>query len=117
MQLWPWLWKGESRSITAEEALAALKKCEELRAPNEFGWNGFLRAMSLWKLEQRDEARDSYDRAAQWMAKYPPRNSQLNVFHVEAAQLLGLPAPPPPSWMPPATQSALDNPQGNKDSK
>jgi WD40 repeat protein len=118
---WTTLGTAHYRAGQWKEALADLKNCDELRGPNELGWAGFLRAMALWKLEQRDEARDAYDRAARWMAEHAPLDPllhDLQAFHVEAAQLLGLPAPPPPlSATSPATQSTLGNSQENKDTK
>src|SRR5262249_47563061 len=77
-------------------AKADLKKALDflaVQAANEF-WNqaadGFFLAMALWKLDEKDEARNSYDKAVECMKKHPGDTSYLERYRMEAAKLLGL---------------------------
>jgi hypothetical protein len=46
--------------------------------------------MAHWQLGEKDAARESYDRAIQWMEKNAPDNKELIRFRAEAAELLGM---------------------------
>jgi serine/threonine protein kinase/Flp pilus assembly protein TadD len=61
----------------------------------------FFLAMAHWQLGDKDQGRQWYDQAVQWMDQHKPENEELDRFRAEAAELLGLPAgtkdaqPPP----------------------
>jgi hypothetical protein len=46
--------------------------------------------MSQWKLDQKEKARQSFDRAVQWMEKHAAQREELRPLRAEAAKLLGL---------------------------
>jgi hypothetical protein len=50
----------------------------------------FFLAMAHWKLGDRKQAHEWYDKAVGWMVKNEPRNKELHRFRVEAEQLLGM---------------------------
>jgi Flp pilus assembly protein TadD len=53
--------------------------------------NGFFLAMAHRQLEHKDEARQLYDQAVQWMQKdHDPPGDEVRRFRAEAAELLGL---------------------------
>ena len=48
-------------------------------------------AMANWKLERKGEARQWYDRAAEWMAKKEPaKELDIHHFRSEAVALIGI---------------------------
>jgi hypothetical protein len=47
-------------------------------------------AMAHWQLAEKQEARQWYDRAVQWLDKNDPKNEELRRFRVEAEELLGV---------------------------
>jgi tetratricopeptide (TPR) repeat protein len=54
-------------------------------------YNAFFLAMAHWQSGHKDEARQSYDQAVQWMQKYhDPPGDEVRRFRAEAAELLGL---------------------------
>jgi uncharacterized protein HemY len=55
----------------------------------------FVRAMTLWQLGKKKEAREFYDGTVRWMDKNKPKDLELRRFRAEAAALLGLKDPPP----------------------
>ena len=81
-----------------QEAHAALEKSLQLGS-DEFGgalsWadavDWFFLAMSNWQLGQKDQARQCYDRAVQWMEKaqaWEMDVEELRRFRAEAEELL-----------------------------
>ncbi len=50
----------------------------------------FFLAMAHWQLGEKDEARQKYNRAAEWMEKNQPDSNELRRFRAEAAELLGI---------------------------
>ncbi len=62
----------------------------------------FLLAMTQWKQGAKEQARASYDQALKWIEEQKPRPGSLSRYHVEAAALLGMPAPPSPASEPPS---------------
>src|SRR5262249_1007892 len=50
----------------------------------------FFLAMARWQLGEKDEARQWYDKAVEWMDKNKPGDEELARFRAEAAQLLGI---------------------------
>jgi WD40 repeat protein/serine/threonine protein kinase/Flp pilus assembly protein TadD len=70
-------------------AIAALEKSMERRKGGDsFDW--FFLAMSHWKLGQKNQAREWYDKAVLWMEKNQPKNDELHRFRAEAAEVLGV---------------------------
>jgi serine/threonine protein kinase/Tfp pilus assembly protein PilF len=70
-------------------AVEALGMSMKLRKGGD-GEDWFFLAMAHWQFGERDQARDWYDRAVEWMAKNRPRDGKLKRFRAEAAALLGL---------------------------
>jgi serine/threonine protein kinase len=58
--------------------------------------NDFVLAMTHEQLEEKDEARACYDRAAAWMDQHQPRTPVLLRFRAEAAAVLGIKDAPKP---------------------
>jgi eukaryotic-like serine/threonine-protein kinase len=90
-----WLTLGVAQYRAAEwqAAIAAFDKSEEL-APGKFAYKEFFRAMVLWQLGNREQARDHYERASEWVATHAPHDPWYSRFQCEAAELMGLPALP-----------------------
>jgi tetratricopeptide (TPR) repeat protein len=71
-------------------AIESLTKSEAIEPDRQLGFNAFFLAMAHWRLGERDEARQWYDRAVQWTEKKRPKDEELRRFRDEAAGLLGL---------------------------
>jgi eukaryotic-like serine/threonine-protein kinase len=85
-----WLTLGAAsyRASDWKEATAALKKSMELRQGGDsVDW--FFLAMAHWKLGNKEEARQWYEKAVQWMVEKNPKNEELRRFRAEAAEILG----------------------------
>lgn len=54
------------------EAIAAMQKREAIGVRDAYSW--FYLAMADWQLGHKDKARQSYDRAVEWMKKNCPQN-------------------------------------------
>jgi serine/threonine protein kinase/tetratricopeptide (TPR) repeat protein len=74
------------------DAIAALKKSEELAPGRYFGLNAFFLAMAHWQLGEKEQAQTWYGRSVQWMEKNKPKDQELIRFRAEAAELLGITA-------------------------
>jgi tetratricopeptide (TPR) repeat protein/serine/threonine protein kinase len=86
---WNTLGVAHYRARDWKASIAALEKSMELRKGGDaFDW--FFLAMAHWQLGHKDEARQWYDRAVEWMEKNPPKNEELKRFRTEAAELLGV---------------------------
>ena len=60
------------------------------------GIDCFFLAMTCWHKGKRDEARQWFNQATEWIKRTPRSDEpELRRFHVEAAALLGLPGPGP----------------------
>jgi serine/threonine protein kinase/Tfp pilus assembly protein PilF len=77
-----------------KNAISALEKYEPEMTGRYVSLNGFFLAMSYWQLGAQDKARQWYDKAITWMDQNLPKDRELLRIRTEAAQLLGLPAPP-----------------------
>jgi len=87
---WNTLGAAHYRAGSWQQAVRSLQKSMALRAGGDsFDW--FFLAMCHWQLGQRDQARDWYTRAVEWMTKYKPQDAELIRFRSEAAELLGMP--------------------------
>jgi tetratricopeptide (TPR) repeat protein len=75
-------------------AMNALVRSMELRHEGDsFDW--YFVAMIHAHQGRLDEARQWYDKATVWQAQTQPNNEELQRFRAEAAEVLGLPVPPP----------------------
>lgn len=83
---WNTLGVAHYRNGAWGEAITALNKSEDLRSVVH---NWLFLAMSHWQLGQRDEARQWYDKAADWM-KNNRVDDELKRFRAEAEELLGI---------------------------
>jgi WD40 repeat protein/serine/threonine protein kinase len=90
---WLTLGVAQHRAGQWTEAVAALDKAEELDPGRFPGVIGFFQAMARWQLGQKEEARSCYDRAAKYTERHASRDTRLHRLRLEAAALLGLPAP------------------------
>ncbi len=86
---WKTLGAAHSRSGNWKAAVQALKQAMELHKGGD-GFDWFFLAMAYWRLGEKDQARQWYDRAVQWMDKNDPKNDELRRFRSEAAELLGV---------------------------
>jgi tetratricopeptide (TPR) repeat protein len=85
---WNTLGVAHYRAGDWKPAVAALKKSMKLcKGGDSLDW--FFLAMAHWQLGEKDQARQWYDRAVQWMDKNRPKEEQLRRFCAEAAELLG----------------------------
>jgi tetratricopeptide (TPR) repeat protein len=87
-QFWNTLGVAAYRNGNWNEAIAALKKSEEL-IPQGLASNWLFLAMAHWKLGQQDEARQWYGKAVAWM-KFNRVDAELTRFRAEAEQLSGI---------------------------
>jgi tetratricopeptide (TPR) repeat protein len=84
-------------------AITALEKAVELnQGGGVFDW--FFLAMAHCQLGQRDQAREDYARAVEWMEKNKLKDRELVDFRAEAAALLGIPAGSRDSKPPPGNE-------------
>ena len=86
---WHTLGVAQYRAGNWKESLAALEKTFELQQWAT-SWDWFFQAMAHWQLDEKDEARKSYDKAVEWMEKNKPDDDELRRFRAEAAELLGV---------------------------
>jgi serine/threonine protein kinase/tetratricopeptide (TPR) repeat protein len=86
---WQTLAVAQYRLRNWKATLESLQKVTELGSPGDsFEW--FFVAMAHWQLNEKEEARQWYDKAVQWMEKNDPKNQELIRFRAEAAELLGV---------------------------
>jgi serine/threonine protein kinase/Tfp pilus assembly protein PilF len=86
---WNTLGAAQYRTGSWKAAIAALEKSMALRrGGNSFDW--FFLAMAHWQLGEREEARQRYQQAVDWMAKSRTKDEELRRFRAETAELLGL---------------------------
>ncbi len=86
---WNTLGVANYRSGDWKEARAALEKSMELRKGGDaFDW--IFQAMTQWRLDQKKEARNWYEKADAWMEKNAAQNEELIRFRAEARDLFGI---------------------------
>jgi serine/threonine protein kinase/WD40 repeat protein len=92
-------------------AIEALTKSMELKKGKDESFDTLFLAMAHWQLDEKEKARQWYDRAVLWMEKNKDqlqgnkqRLEELRRFRAEAAALLGIESLPaqPETKMPPA---------------
>jgi uncharacterized protein HemY len=76
------------RAAAWNDAVATLEKSMELRNGGDSS-DWFFLAMAHWQLNNKDEARQWYGRAVEWMEMNATANEELIRFRAEAAELLG----------------------------
>jgi tetratricopeptide (TPR) repeat protein len=72
-----------------QPALEALMKAEALQ-PVRSASTWFFLAMTHWQRGDKEQARQWYDKAVQWMDKNMTEDEELHRFRTEAASLLGI---------------------------
>ena len=87
---WNTLGVAQYRDGNFEEAVSALQKYRELRATDAEWSNPFLLAMAHWQLGDKEEARQWFDKGAQWMDAHNAHSETMVRFRNEAAESLGL---------------------------
>jgi Flp pilus assembly protein TadD len=86
---WHTLGVAHYRAGDPKAALGALEKAMQLRAPGDAaGW--LVRAMAHGQLGQKDQARQWYDKANQWIEQKQPKDDALHRLRSEAEQVLGI---------------------------
>jgi tetratricopeptide (TPR) repeat protein len=88
------------RARAWKDSIAALEKSVALEGEAS-AWQGFFLAMAHWRLGNKLDAREWYDRALRWMAEHAPQDDHLRRFCDEAGQLMGLKETGPASGGPP----------------
>jgi tetratricopeptide (TPR) repeat protein len=73
-----------------KQAIANLEKAEELAPDRYLAWNDLFLCMAHWQSGDKEQARELYERAIQWMEKNQSNNEELRGFRVEAEELLGI---------------------------
>ncbi len=91
---WNTLGLAYYRAESWKEAVAALEKSMKLRDGGD-AYDWFVLAMAHWKLDDKERARQWYDRAAQRMDQRKVANEELQRFRTEAADLLEIKVTPP----------------------
>jgi serine/threonine protein kinase/Tfp pilus assembly protein PilF len=92
---WRTLGVARYRTGDYQGAISALEKALGLQKRASVEW--FFLAMAHWQLGEKDQARQRYDRVAQWMEKNQAElaadkqgGEELRRFRSEAAELLGI---------------------------
>jgi serine/threonine protein kinase/Flp pilus assembly protein TadD len=86
---WSTLGVAHYRAGDWKAAAVALQKSRELRqGADARDW--FFRAMAHWQLGAKDEARNWYEQAVQWMEKNARQDEELRRFRRETEELLGI---------------------------
>jgi WD40 repeat protein/serine/threonine protein kinase len=90
--LWNTLGVAHYRDENWPAALSALQKSVDLQDGGT-GFDWFFLAMIHWQLGEKDESRNWFDKAVEWMDKNGPHDDELIRFRTEAQQLLEVRAP------------------------
>lgn len=101
---WSTLGVAQLRSGLPKDAATSLEKAMALRG-EATGLDAFALAVAYAQTGKHALARESYDRAADWLASHPSQRAELRMFQSEAAAALQIanpaealePIPPPPS--------------------
>jgi Flp pilus assembly protein TadD len=87
---WNTLGVAQYRDGNFKEAVSALQKYRELRTGDAEWTNPFFLAMAHWQLGNKEEARQWFDKGAQWMDGKNAKSEAMVRFRHEAAELLGV---------------------------
>jgi serine/threonine protein kinase/WD40 repeat protein len=86
---WNTLGVAHYRAGHWKDAITALTKSMELRkGAMESSFGTFSLAMAHWRLDEKEMARQWYDRAVQWMEMIGSHNNELRLLRAEAEELL-----------------------------
>ncbi len=86
---WGTLGRAHYRNGQWKEAIAALRKVDELGGGSGV-WDWLCLAMAHWQLGEKEEARRWYAKSDQWFSEKKPDYYLLLRFRDEAAELLGV---------------------------
>jgi tetratricopeptide (TPR) repeat protein len=86
---WGTLGVAQYRAGDWKAAIEAFGKAMEIKKALNHRECFFL-AMTLWRLGEKEKARQWYGKAVEWMDKNDPKNQELRRFRAEAADLLGI---------------------------
>jgi WD40 repeat protein/serine/threonine protein kinase/Flp pilus assembly protein TadD len=86
---WNTLGAAHYRAGDWKAAVTALEKSMELGKGGDAG-DWFFLAMAHWRLGDKEQARQWYDKAVPWMEKNKPQDDELRRFRAEAEALLGI---------------------------
>jgi serine/threonine protein kinase/tetratricopeptide (TPR) repeat protein len=75
------------------DAIATLTEANRLDDDRRFAPRGFILAMACWRKGEKEAAHRWFDQSAAWMDENRPGHPELLRARIEAAILLGLPAP------------------------
>jgi tetratricopeptide (TPR) repeat protein len=89
-EAWNTLGAAHYRARQGQAAIDALMKAEALKPDAYFGHNAYFLAMAHWQLDDRETARNWFDRAVEWSEKHRTDDDELRRFRTEAAELLGV---------------------------
>ncbi len=70
-----------------QDAIDALNKSIELET-SPIGFDAVFLAMAHWQLDEKEEAKEWFDKAVKWMDQNQPENAELLRFRAEAEQLM-----------------------------
>jgi superkiller protein 3 len=88
-EYWNTLGAAQYRAGDWRTAVATLKKSEDLLPGRSTTCvNALFLAMAYWQLNERDEARQWYEKAVEWMEKQQTGDTQLHRIRAEAEELL-----------------------------
>ena len=79
-----------SRAGNCDDAVVALRKYREFRNDDAEWSNPFILAMAHHRLGNKEEARQWFDKGAQWMDAHNSNSETMVRFGNEAAELLGV---------------------------
>jgi len=83
---WAVLGMAQYRAGNCKEAIKAIEKARERNAAKD---SLFFLAMAYWQCADKEQARQRYDEAIQWMQQHAPNDPRLHSFRDEAAKLMG----------------------------
>jgi eukaryotic-like serine/threonine-protein kinase len=91
---WATLGVAHYRVRDWDSALKALERSSELN-PGAAGDRSFFLAMAHWRKGDKDQARQCYDTAVDWMERNKPQDDEYLRLRTEAAAVLGINDQPP----------------------
>ncbi len=87
-KIWNTLGAARYRAGNWKTAIEALQKSQEIGGAHSY--DSFFLAMAHWQLDNKEEARQWYDKAVEWMEGNDPEDEELQRFRDEAAEVLGI---------------------------
>jgi tetratricopeptide (TPR) repeat protein len=87
--LWNVIGETYFRAAHWDEAIGALKKAEELRRPHENVTGWYHLAMSYWQKGDKEQARQYYGKAVDWMSRNSFKNDEFTRLRDESSAMLG----------------------------